>query len=126
MFIWRFCVVACGNSTFSQTHKVGDNEINPIYLQFSSLFGSLDVSKCKVRYKLAKEITCIDFISLFNCEWHSQNGSWQYWHSCIVERSRKTLLFTSEFVKNVLRRKDITTKWYLFSKVISHKNVYEF
>ena len=83
MLKWRFCVVACGNSTFSQTHKAGDNGINPnfvfpyIYLQFSSLFGSLDVSKCKLRYGSSWQnrlpVKISDFISLLNFEWHSQN-----------------------------------------------------
>ena len=82
------------NSTFSQAHC---QFCVPKYLQFSSLLGSEVVSKCEIRCQLVKGITfqvCRLYWS-FKFWMVQGKGSWQYWHSCIVERSWKTLFDTS-------------------------------
>ena len=66
------------------------------YLQFSSLFGVYDVSKCEVRCQVVRGFGFI----FQGCRlywsfkfWMVQpKWNWQCWHSCIVERLWKTLL----------------------------------
>ena len=69
MFIWKFYVVACKNSTFSQAHKVGNNGINANfvfpYIYICSFLHYLDL-KMLVNVKLdLVQVGKIDYLSKF-------------------------------------------------------------
>ena len=58
-----------------------------MHLQFSSLFASADVSKCKIRLQCHKRITFQGCTLHWSCKFliAKLKRSWQYWHSSFVE-----------------------------------------
>ena len=108
------------NRHFSQTQKVEPliPSLYPMYLQFSSLFGSWNVSKAENRCHLVKVITFqrrrLDWFFWFCMIQPKQ--SWLHWHSCIVKRSWKTLMVV--YWENIWKYKLIinTADW----KIILH------
>ena len=80
-------------SRFSRTQNIGNTDIiaNFVlpYLQFSSLSAQCNLSKCELRaHGVYAGITIqgcrLHWSCLFPTERLKQ--SWQYWHSCIVQR----------------------------------------